>query len=94
MAFARTLRVRMPGMSERPFKILGIQQIAVGGLDKQPMREFWIDTLGESHRNGAETISCSTMTALLRRADDTDPPVANHVEPRPASERSSSRDQQ
>ena len=38
----------MPSMSDRPFKILGIQQIAVGGLDKQPMREFWIDTLGLS----------------------------------------------
>ncbi len=35
-------------MPERPFKILGIQQIAVGGLDKKPMREFWIDTLGLS----------------------------------------------
>jgi lactoylglutathione lyase len=33
-------------MPDRPFEILGIQQIAVGGLDKQPMREFWIDTLG------------------------------------------------
>ena len=60
MAFARTLRVRMPGMSERPFKILGIQQIAVGGLDKQPMREFWIDTLGLSdegnYRNESENV--------------------------------------
>lgn len=35
-------------MPDRPFKILGIQQIAVGGLDKKPMREFWIDTLGLS----------------------------------------------
>jgi lactoylglutathione lyase len=35
-------------VSERPFRVLGIQQIAVGGLDKKPMREFWIDTLGLS----------------------------------------------
>jgi len=33
-------------MSDRPFKVLGVQQIAVGGLDKRAMREFWIDTLG------------------------------------------------
>ncbi|NRA42506.1 MAG: VOC family protein [Pseudomonadales bacterium] len=33
-------------MSERPFKILGIQQIAVGGLDKNKLRKFWVDTLG------------------------------------------------
>jgi len=33
-------------VSERPFRILGIQQIAVGGLDKQALRRFWVDTLG------------------------------------------------
>ena len=33
-------------MSERPFKILGIQQIAVGGLDKGRLRTLWVDTLG------------------------------------------------
>ena len=32
--------------SARPFKVLGIQQIAVGGLDKQKLRKFWVDTLG------------------------------------------------
>jgi len=33
-------------VSDRPFSILGIQQIAVGGLDKQALRRFWVDTLG------------------------------------------------
>ncbi|UCE85356.1 MAG: VOC family protein [Deltaproteobacteria bacterium] len=33
-------------MSDRPFRVLGIQQIAVGGLDKQKLRRLWIDTLG------------------------------------------------
>ena len=33
-------------MSKRPFKILGIQQIAVGGLDKDRLRTLWVDTLG------------------------------------------------
>ena len=35
-------------MSERPFKVLGIQQIAVGGLDKSKLRKLWVDTLGLS----------------------------------------------
>jgi lactoylglutathione lyase len=35
-------------VSDRPFKVLGVQQIAVGGLDKKSMREFWIETLGLS----------------------------------------------
>ena len=33
-------------MSERPFNVLGIQQIAVGGLDKGRLRTLWVDTLG------------------------------------------------
>ena len=33
-------------MSERPFKVLGIQQIAVGSLDKNKLRTLWVDTLG------------------------------------------------
>ncbi len=33
-------------MSERPFKVLGIQQIAVGGQDKAALRKLWVDTLG------------------------------------------------
>jgi lactoylglutathione lyase len=32
----------------RPFRILGLQQIAVGGLDKGRLRKLWIDTLGLS----------------------------------------------
>jgi lactoylglutathione lyase len=33
-------------MSDRPFKVLGIQQIAIGGLDKNRLRSLWVDTLG------------------------------------------------
>ena len=33
-------------MSDRPFTVLGIQQIAVGGLDKSRLRALWVDTLG------------------------------------------------
>jgi len=33
-------------MAERPFKILGVQQIAVGGADKERLRHFWVDMLG------------------------------------------------
>ena len=33
-------------MSERPFQILGVQQIAVGSPSKQGLRRLWIDLLG------------------------------------------------
>ena len=33
-------------MSDRPFKVLGVQQIAIGGTDKEKMKKLWIDSLG------------------------------------------------
>lgn len=33
-------------MEERPFNILGIQQIAIGGEDKSKLSTFWVDLLG------------------------------------------------
>ena len=33
-------------MSDRPFSILGVQQIAVGGLDKSRLKTLWVDLLG------------------------------------------------
>src|SRR5690554_3387965 len=33
-------------MSQRPFRVLGIQQIAVGAPDKTKLRRLWVDTLG------------------------------------------------
>ena len=35
-------------MNDRPFRVLGLQQIAVGGTDKERLRELWVDTLGLS----------------------------------------------
>jgi lactoylglutathione lyase len=33
-------------MSARPFRVLGLQQIAVGAADKAPLRTLWIEMLG------------------------------------------------
>lgn len=45
---------------ERPFRILGIQQIAVGSTDKGRLRSLWIDTLGltlhGNYRSEAENV--------------------------------------
>ena len=30
----------------RPFRILGLQQVAIGGPDKQRLRALWVDMLG------------------------------------------------
>jgi lactoylglutathione lyase len=33
-------------MTERPFRILGLQQVAIGGLDKTRLAALWVDLLG------------------------------------------------
>jgi lactoylglutathione lyase len=33
-------------MTNKPFKILGLQQIAIGGIDKQRLKKLWVDVLG------------------------------------------------
>ena len=33
-------------MNQKPFRILGIQQIAIGGSDKQKLKALWVDMLG------------------------------------------------
>lgn len=33
-------------MADRPFRVLGIQQIAVGGPDKGRLHKLWVETLG------------------------------------------------
>ena len=33
-------------MTDRPFKVLGLQQIAIGGLSLDALRGLWVDTLG------------------------------------------------
>jgi len=47
-------------MSARPFRILGVQQIAVGARDKQALRRLWVDLLGlklkGSFRSEAENV--------------------------------------
>lgn len=36
----------LPMTDRRPFRILGLQQIAVGAPDKQALRNLWVDLLG------------------------------------------------
>lgn len=45
----------------RPFRVLGVQQIAIGGLERAPLRHLWCDLLGLSvhgaYENAAENVS-------------------------------------
>lgn len=38
-------------MMIKPFKILGIQQVAIGGEDKARLRKLWVDLLGFEYKS-------------------------------------------
>ena len=51
---------------ERPFRILGIQQVAIGGPDKARLRALWVDLFGlevtgsfRSERENVDELICS-----------------------------------
>jgi lactoylglutathione lyase len=52
-------------MSERPFRILGVQQVAIGALDKQPLLDFWVDLLGLAVRGHFESSAENVSEAIL-----------------------------
>jgi len=35
----------------RPFSVLGLQQVAIGGQDKNRLRAFWVDLLGLNYQS-------------------------------------------
>jgi lactoylglutathione lyase len=52
-------------MNARPFRILGVQQIAIGALDKQPLLELWSGLLGLEVRGQFESASENVSEAIL-----------------------------
>ncbi len=52
---------------DRPFRILGVQQIAVGALDRSALRRLWVDLLGlplvGTFRNDAENVEEDILAA-------------------------------
>lgn len=51
----------------RPFRILGVQQIAIGGLDKRALQTLWVDVLGVEqvgeYRSEAENVDEAILKA-------------------------------
>jgi len=49
----------------RPFRILGIQQVAIGALDKQPLLDLWSGLLGLEVRGQYESASENVSEVML-----------------------------
>lgn len=50
----------------RPFKVLGIQQIAVGGLNKGKLSNFWVDIMGLTKVHTFSSVSENVDEDILR----------------------------
>jgi lactoylglutathione lyase len=60
-------------MSQRPFRVLGVQQIAIGGPDKQRLRKLWVDVFGlevtgtfKSERENVDEDICALGSGPLK----------------------------
>ena len=67
---------------QKPFRILGIQQIAIGGPDKQRLKALWVDVLGlsvkstfVSERENVDEDICSMGQGAFRVEVDLMEPV-------------------
>ena len=68
--------------SVRPFKVLGIQQIAIGGLDKKRLQTLWVDMLGlevtgsfQSERENVDEDICSMGKGVYKVEVDLMQPI-------------------
>ena len=73
----------------RPFQVLGIQQVAVGGLDKDKLRRFWIDIMGlrfgHTYKSESENVDediCAIGTGPLAVEIDLMQPLDPEKSPR------------
>jgi hypothetical protein len=69
-------------IGERPFSVIGVQQIALGALDKAELRALWVDRLGlsvvglfRSERENVDEDICAVGTGLARVEVDLMAPI-------------------
>jgi lactoylglutathione lyase len=74
---------------ERPFRVLGVQQIAVGGPDKGALRRLWVDLLGltpqktfQSERENVDEDVCMAGIGLFAVEVDLMQPLDPSRKPR------------
>ncbi len=74
---------------QRPFKVLGIQQIAIGGPDKMRLQKLWVDMLGlevtgtfRSERENVDEDICAIGTGPFKVEVDLMQPL--HPDKKPA----------
>jgi lactoylglutathione lyase len=75
-------------VSQRPFKVLGVQQIAIGGPDKTRLQKLWVDMFGldvistfRSERENVDEDICAIGSGPLRVEVDLMQPLDSDKKP-------------
>ena len=75
-------------MNTRPFKVLGIQQVAIGSTSKQRLRALWVDQLGlevsghfNSERENVDEDICSIGAGAFKVEIDLMQPIDSDKTP-------------
>jgi lactoylglutathione lyase len=83
------LQYTAPVSNERPFRVLGVQQIAVGAPDKNDLRALWVDLLGltsvgtyRSDRDNVDEDICVAGAGPLKVEVDLMQPIDAEAKPR------------
>jgi lactoylglutathione lyase len=78
----------IPHEQPRPFKVLGIQQIAIGGASKTKLRELWVDMLGlevtghfRSERENVDEDICAMGSGVFKVEVDLMQPIDPNGKP-------------
>ena len=76
-------------MAERPFNIIGLQQIAVGAADKGALRKLWVDMLGlavegnfRSEKENVDEDICETGAGAFKVEVDLMQPIDPEKRPK------------
>lgn len=75
--------------ASRPFQVLGVQQIAIGALDKNELRRFWVDLMGlrfihayKSEKENVDEDICETGAGPFTVEIDLMQPIDPDARPR------------
>lgn len=66
---------------QRPFNILGIQQVAIGGDSLEALRSLWVDTLGVTKTGEYESESENVREDILTLGEGEHPVEIDLMEP-------------
>jgi lactoylglutathione lyase len=65
----------------RPFRVLGLQQVAIGGLDRAKLRHLWCDLLGLPQQGSYQSVAENVIEDILRLGPSAAPVELDLMQP-------------